>query len=145
MILLNCGSFSNCLPFVLSFSRLFSLPSTPTSHGRWSPLPQPVSARDFFLLNRSFSFPLSSSCCSYGVMWLLEFLSNIIGSLRYNKKQLETTVVVTRRCINKTELNLSSCSTEAVIVRKVQMAALPSTVLKHNNSIHNQSSTPNQN
>lgn len=41
-----------------------SLPSTPTGHSRWLPLPKPGSAGSFSSV-RSFSFPQSPGSCSY--------------------------------------------------------------------------------
>lgn len=47
----------------------------------------------FFLLKGCFSFLLSPSPCSQGVVWLLEFSSNV-GSLPYNVEHHEVTVVL---------------------------------------------------
>lgn len=67
----------------------FTLPSTPTGHGKCLPLPEPGTASVFFLLKRSFSFPLTGG-------HLIE------RSLLYNLKHLQAAVVVWC-CINTTE------------------------------------------
>lgn len=67
----------------LSFA-LILVPSPRKGHFRWVHLSEPDFARGFFLLESSFFSQLWPSACSQGVVWLLEFPSNIVTALQFN-------------------------------------------------------------
>lgn len=86
--------FSALFPFTLNLLRWMTAPPC-ARFGFYS----------FFLLKEKFSFPLLPNVCSHGVILLLVFPSNILGSLPYNTHHLEVTAVVNWCYINITELN----------------------------------------
>lgn len=56
-----------------------SLPSPPISQCRWLPLPKTGSDEGLFMLKGSFSFPLSPSARSKGIIWLSRFSLYLCG------------------------------------------------------------------
>lgn len=94
----------SCLPTIsLLFSSLTSQP--PAGHDRWLSLSEPGSARGFILSKvHFFLLPVAKCVLIWGCL-ICGVFSNTVGSLLYNLKHPEATVVVIWGNINTPKLN----------------------------------------